>query len=207
MVVHRTTLVAIGTILCTITLYFLLVPEHVPYVHTAFWRSRTVALTTNTILDLKDAQLAALHASDPTLSNASPFRQRLALLDRFMPVPGTPPHPYLGVASRIVVIGLERRTDRRKHMERLRRAMGLEFEWSNAIDLSDPRVSEIRERVRWARQESRKGLESVVPDLNFAWSDEVEKMLEAGVPDEPIGKLVSLCQLLQLLNPKSKIRC
>ncbi|KAG9097532.1 hypothetical protein FRC06_007459 [Ceratobasidium sp. 370] len=72
-------------------------------------------------------------------------------------------------------------------MERLRRAMGLEFEWFDAIDTADPRVFEIRERVRWAREESRKGVEDKVPDLNFAWSEEVEKMLKEGVPDEPIG--------------------
>ncbi|KAG8725001.1 hypothetical protein FRC09_010475, partial [Ceratobasidium sp. 395] len=72
-------------------------------------------------------------------------------------------------------------------MERLRRAMGLEFDWFDAIDTADPRVFEIRERVRWAREESRKGVESVVPDLNFAWSDEVEKMLKESVPDEPVG--------------------
>jgi hypothetical protein len=73
-------------------------------------------------------------------------------------------------------------------MERIRRAMGLNFEWSNAIDLSDPKIAEILERVRWAREESRKGVESAVPELNFAWSDEVEDMLKHGIPDEPIGE-------------------
>ncbi|CAE6441309.1 unnamed protein product [Rhizoctonia solani] len=184
---HRTTSVAIGIILSSITLYFLLGPDNAPHINTTFWRSRTEDLVKNSTLDLTDAQLAAIHASDPTLSNASPYRQRLALLDPVMPAPGTGPHPYLGVASRIVVIGLERRTDRKEHMERIRRAMGLEFEWSGATDLLDPRIAELLERVRWAREESRKGVESLVPDLNFAWSDEVENMLENGVPDDPIG--------------------
>ncbi|CAE6373792.1 unnamed protein product [Rhizoctonia solani] len=184
---QRTTSVAIGIILCTITLYFLLGPEYTPHLNTNFWRSRNNTLAPNNTLDLTNAQLAAIHALDPTLSTASPYRQRLALLDPKMPGPGTGPHPHLGVASRIVVIGLERRTDRRNHMERIRRAMGLNFEWSNAIDLSDPKIAEILERVRWAREESRKGVESAVPELNFAWSDEVEDMLKHGIPDEPIG--------------------
>ncbi|CAE7151322.1 unnamed protein product [Rhizoctonia solani] len=182
---HRTTSVAVGIILCTITLYFILGPDYTPHLNT-LWRSRA-GLVKNGTLDLTDAQLAAIYASDPTLSNASPYRQRLNLLDPAMPPPGTAPHPFLGVASRIVVIGLERRTDRREHMERIRRAMGLDFEWSGAIDLSDPRIAEIRERVRLAREESRKGLESLVPFINFAWSDEVERMLANGVPDEPVG--------------------
>ncbi|CAE6398845.1 unnamed protein product [Rhizoctonia solani] len=183
---HRTTSVAIGVILCTITLYFLLGPDYTPHLNN-FWRSRAGGLVKNSTLDLTDTQLAAIYVSDPTLSNASPYRQRLALLDPAMPAPGTLPHPFLGVASRIVVIGLERRTDRREHMERIRRAMGLEFQWSNAIDLSDPRIAEIMERVRWAREESRKGVESLIPDLSFVWSDEVENMLGRGIPDEPIG--------------------
>ncbi|KAG9122386.1 hypothetical protein FRC07_001270, partial [Ceratobasidium sp. 392] len=180
----RTTPVAIGIILCTLLLYFFLGPEHVPHVSpSAFWRSRlNVPLTTDAVLKLTDTQLSALHASNPVLANASPLRQRLSLLDYNPSVP----HPHLGVASRIIVIGLARRTDRRAHMERLRRAMGLEFDWFDAIDTADPRVFEIRERVRWAREESRKGVENQVPDLNFAWSDEVEKMLKEGVPDEPV---------------------
>ncbi|CAE6528286.1 unnamed protein product [Rhizoctonia solani] len=183
---HRTTSVAIGIILSTISLYFLLGPEYTPHLNT-FWRSRVGGLAKNSTLDLTDAQLASIYDSDPALSNASPYRQRLNLLHPKMPAPGSPPHPHLGVASRIVVIGLERRTDRREHMERLRRAMGLEFEWSNAIDLSDPKIAEILERVRWVREESRKGVESLVPDLNFVWSDEVERMLGTGPPNEPIG--------------------
>ncbi|CAE6518722.1 unnamed protein product [Rhizoctonia solani] len=184
---QRTTSVAIGIILSTITIYFLLGPDYTPHLN-SFWHSREDGLVKNNTLELTDAQLAAIYASDPTLSNASPYRQRLDFLNPVMPGPGTfEPHPHLGVASRIVVIGLERRTDRREHMERIRRAMGLEFDWSNAIDLSDPRIAEILERVRWAREQSRKGVESVVPVLNFAWSDEVENMLGNGIPDEPIG--------------------
>ncbi|KAG8700028.1 hypothetical protein FRC09_006216 [Ceratobasidium sp. 395] len=181
---HRTTPVAIGIILCTLILYFFLGPEHVPH-PSALWHSKSnVPLTTDAVLKLSDTQLLSLHASNPSLANASPLRQRLSTLLDLNP---STPHPHLGVASRIIVIGLARRTDRRAHMERLRRAMGLEFDWFDAIDTADPRVFEIRERVRWAREESRKGVESVVPDLNFAWSDEVEKMLKEGVPDEPVG--------------------
>ncbi|KDN35879.1 hypothetical protein RSAG8_11241, partial [Rhizoctonia solani AG-8 WAC10335] len=77
---HRTTSVAIGIILSTITLYFLLGPEYTPHLNT-FWRPRAGGLVTNSTLDLTDAQLAAIYASDPTLSNASPYRQRLTLLD------------------------------------------------------------------------------------------------------------------------------
>jgi len=184
---HRTTPVALSIIICTLLLYFFLGTDHISHVTPRFWSSRTAVLTPTSVLHLSDKQLSALHASNPALAGSSPLRQRLALLDPVLPSPDAPPHPYLGVASRIVVIGLERRADRRAHMEKLRRAMGLEFEWSNAMDLSDPRIFEIRERVRWARQESRKGVEDLVPDLNFEWSEEVEKMLKDGPPDEPVG--------------------
>ncbi|ELU40039.1 glycosyltransferase family 25 domain-containing protein [Rhizoctonia solani AG-1 IA] len=187
MPIQRTTSVAIGIILCTITVYFLLGPEYTPHLNATFWNSQKGALTTNNTINLTEAQLADIHALNPTLSSASPYRQRLALLHPKMPGQGKAPHPHLGIASKIVVIGLERRVDRREHMERIRRAMGLEFEWSNAIDLSDPRVAEILERVRWAREESRKGLESLIPELNFAWSDEVEEMFKHGIPKDPIG--------------------
>ncbi|KAF8757984.1 hypothetical protein RHS01_03521 [Rhizoctonia solani] len=167
MPIQRTTSVAIGIILCTITVYFLLGPEYTPHLNATFWNSQKGALTTNNTINLTEAQLADIHALNPTLSSASPYRQRLALLHPKMPGQGKAPHPHLGIASKIVVIGLERRVDRREHMERIRRAMGLEFEW--------------------AREESRKGLESLIPELNFAWSDEVEEMFKHGIPKDPIG--------------------
>ncbi|QRV73780.1 glycosyltransferase family 25 protein [Ceratobasidium sp. AG-Ba] len=181
----RTTPIALGITICTILFYFLLGPENVPHVAPGPWRTRNniEPSTTTDILALSDVQLAALSAASPMLANASPLRQRLALLSA-----PKAPHPHLGVASRIIVIGLARRTDRRAHMERVRRAMGLEFDWFDAIDTADPRVAEIHERVRLVRELSRVGVEDVVPDLNFKWSEEVQRMLADGVvPDEPVG--------------------
>lgn len=82
----------------------------------------------------------------------------------------------LGVAQRIYVIGLARRADRRKHMESLIKAMDIDVVWYDAMDLHSKVVTEILERVRWARAQSRIGHEKEVPDpqgLHFTWLPDV----------------------------------
>jgi len=71
------------------------------------------------------------------------------------------PHSQtLGVASRIYVVGLARRQDRRLSMEKLARAMDITLTWHNATDSSTPIITEIFERVRWVREEAPKGHEA-----------------------------------------------
>lgn len=101
------------------------------------------------------------------------YRQQLSSvreLDRL-------PHSRtLGVAQKIYVIGLARRADRRAHMNKLMEAMDLDFVWHDALDLKDQLVTNIIERVRWARAQSRIGHEQEVSDphgLRFEWLPDV----------------------------------
>jgi hypothetical protein len=82
------------------------------------------------------------------------------LLSTVSPLDRVPHSKTLGVASRIYVIGLPRREDRRASMEKLARAMDITLTWHNATDSSSPIATEILERVRWAREEARKGHEA-----------------------------------------------
>jgi len=82
------------------------------------------------------------------------------LLSTINPIDHVPHSKTLGVASRIYVIGLARRVDRRISMEKLARAMDITLTWHNATDSSDPIATEILERVRWAREEAPKGHET-----------------------------------------------
>lgn len=110
------------------------------------------------------------------------YRQQLStvrVLDRL-------PHSRtLGIAQKIYVIGLARRADRRAHMNKLMEAMDLDVVWHDALDLHDGLVTNILERVRWARAQSRIGHEKEVPDpqgLRFAWLPDVGS--DAPVPPQ-----------------------
>ena len=101
------------------------------------------------------------------------YRQQLSTvreLDRL-------PHSRtLGVAQKIYVIGLARRIDRRAHMSQLMEAMDLDVVWYDALDLKDQIVTNILERIRWVRAQSRIGHEKEVTDpqgLHFVWLPDV----------------------------------
>jgi hypothetical protein len=57
----------------------------------------------------------------------------------------------LWVASRIYIVSLPRRIDRRTRMEALFNFMNLDFTWWDATSSQDAIVGEIMERVRWER--------------------------------------------------------
>ncbi|CAE6521977.1 unnamed protein product [Rhizoctonia solani] len=101
------------------------------------------------------------------------YRQQLAAVRDIDRIPHS---RTLGVAQCIYVIGLARRKDRREHMETLIKAMDIQVVWHNALDMHSKIVSEILERVRWVRAQSRIGHESEVPDpqgLRFQWLPDV----------------------------------
>jgi hypothetical protein len=52
-------------------------------------------------------------------------------------------------------------------MERLARAMDITLTWHNATDSSSAIATEILERIRWARQEARRGHEAELPDHEY----------------------------------------
>ncbi|QRV90908.1 glycosyltransferase family 25 protein [Ceratobasidium sp. AG-Ba] len=115
----------------------------------------------------------------PTRQEANPkliddfYRQQLGNVREIDHLPHS---RTLGVAQKIYVIGLARRTDRRAHMDKLMSAMDLEYEYYDALDLHDELVTTILERVRWARAQSRIGHEKEVSDpqgLRFAWLPDV----------------------------------
>jgi GR25 family glycosyltransferase involved in LPS biosynthesis len=57
----------------------------------------------------------------------------------------------LGVASKIIVINLPRRTDRKIRMTAIQKALNLTFDWADATDASEEVVDRIMERVRKER--------------------------------------------------------
>ncbi|KAF8761899.1 hypothetical protein RHS01_01025 [Rhizoctonia solani] len=103
----------------------------------------------------------------------STYRQQLASV---RDIDNAPHSRTLGVAQRVYVIGLPRRKDRRQHMETLIRAMDIDVVWHDALDMHSKLVTDILERVRWVRAQSRIGHESQVPDpqgLVFKWLPDV----------------------------------
>lgn len=97
-------------------------------------------------------------------------------LDAVRDVDRAPHSRTLGVAQRIYAISLPRRVDRRDHMETLAAAMDIGIIWHDALDMHSRLVTQILERVRWARAQSRIGHETDVPDvqgLRFTWSPDV----------------------------------
>ncbi|KAF8707596.1 hypothetical protein RHS03_04228, partial [Rhizoctonia solani] len=103
----------------------------------------------------------------------STYRQQLASV---RDIDNVPHSRTLGVAQRVYVIGLPRRKDRRQHMETLIRAMDIDVVWHDALDMHSKLVTDILERVRWVRAQSRIGHESQVPDpqgLVFKWLPDV----------------------------------
>lgn len=85
----------------------------------------------------------------------------------------------LGVASRIYVVSLLRRADRRKDMKELATSLDLNFTYVDAVDASDLSVATIMDRVRTLRH-----------DLG-AMSDAAARLLELGYRDLP-SKLPAL---------------
>ncbi|KZV77419.1 hypothetical protein PENSPDRAFT_256 [Peniophora sp. CONT] len=102
----------------------------------------------------------------------------------------------LGVASRIYVVSLPRRADRRREMDKLAGSLGLNFTYVDAVDASDLDVATIMDRVRTLRfnlgamaDAAARLLELGYPDLSvklpalFDWPDDLE---DAGM-DTPGG--------------------
>ena len=60
----------------------------------------------------------------------------------------------LGVAKKIYVLSLPRRTDRRQEMDKLRKALGLRWRYISALDMNDQLVGRIMDSVRAIRATS-----------------------------------------------------
>ncbi|KAG5641500.1 hypothetical protein DXG03_005072, partial [Asterophora parasitica] len=71
----------------------------------------------------------------------------------------------LRVASRIYVLSLPTRTDRRKDMEHLRKTLGLRWTYMEAMDASNPMINKILHAVSLSRDSS----SSTSP---FSWPDD-----------------------------------
>lgn len=64
---------------------------------------------------------------------------------------GLDPNATLGVAEKIYVLSLPRRTDRRREMEKLKKALGLRWKYINALDMKTELVEKILDSVRAIR--------------------------------------------------------
>jgi len=108
----------------------------------------------------------------PVADDAAEFRQLLSTVN---PLDRLPHSKTLGVAGSIFVIGLPHRQDRRTVIGNLEKAMDLKFTWHNATYQDAPVVTEILERIRKVREDSRKGHENEIaqPDsFPFTWPDD-----------------------------------
>ncbi|KDQ17567.1 hypothetical protein BOTBODRAFT_29737 [Botryobasidium botryosum FD-172 SS1] len=82
-----------------------------------------------------------------TRSSSSPFHRQPDKL----PSNVSTTTSSLGVASRVFVVSLPRRLDRRQRMLRLGNALGFNFTWVDALEAKHGLVGRIMERVRWQR--------------------------------------------------------
>ncbi|CAE6429323.1 unnamed protein product [Rhizoctonia solani] len=124
-------------------------------------------------LSLDDLFWESAPRANPETNVESTYRQQLASV---RDIDNAPHSRTLGVAQRIYIIGLPRRKDRREHMETLVKAMDIDVVWHDALDMHSKIVTDIFERVRWVRAQSRIGHESQVPDpqgLVFKWLPDV----------------------------------
>ncbi|EPQ61244.1 hypothetical protein GLOTRDRAFT_124971 [Gloeophyllum trabeum ATCC 11539] len=85
----------------------------------------------------------------------------------------------LADSSGIYVISLPRRYDRKRDMERLRRALNLKWSYVDALDADDSAISRIIERVRLERSKSRSYVEDSTevkaPSLEyFHWPEDMD---------------------------------
>ncbi|KAA1468342.1 hypothetical protein DENSPDRAFT_911568 [Dentipellis sp. KUC8613] len=109
----------------------------------------------------------------------------------------------LGVASRIYVVSLPARTDRREQMDRLRASLDLEWTYVDAVDASHPEVFAILRQVRALRAQIASVVLSRSDDPNpladpseqidmehapgFHWPDVLDELVHAPGPLQPSG--------------------
>ncbi|TFY59301.1 hypothetical protein EVG20_g7840 [Dentipellis fragilis] len=109
----------------------------------------------------------------------------------------------LGVASRIYVVSLPARTDRREQMDRLRASLDLEWAYVDAVDASHPEVFAILRQVRALREQIASVVLSRSDDPNplaepseqigmqhapvFHWPDTMDELVQAPGPLQPSG--------------------
>lgn len=128
----------------------------------------------------------------PSYDTSSEFRR---LLNGVNPLDRFPHSKTLGVASRLHMIGLPHREDRRMIMQKLGHAMGrstcfaliyyillklnpsspdITFTWHEATPLDSPILAQIPERIRLAKEEARKGHEKDWPtSYPFSYADDI----------------------------------
>ncbi|KIJ32485.1 hypothetical protein M422DRAFT_213760 [Sphaerobolus stellatus SS14] len=97
-------------------------------------------------------------------------------LSQVRPLDTAPHSKTLGVAGKVYVVSLPKRTDRRGVMQEIADAMDIELTFHDATDMRGPEVRDIMERIRWWRNEHR--VDSSMPKddptpFTFSWADDV----------------------------------
>lgn len=102
----------------------------------------------------------------------------------------------LGVMSRIYVVSLPHRADRRVQMDQLERALGLNWTYVDAIDADDPLIANVMDQVRTLRNNV---VLSAVPSLDelsppaapikptFSWPEDIDSQASSDALLEPAG--------------------
>ncbi|KAJ7287125.1 hypothetical protein C8J57DRAFT_1495598 [Mycena rebaudengoi] len=138
-----------------------------------------LSVTAITLLALYHlGRLGGLRSSD-FLTFSSPlgsalYRERLGSLRSTDNLP----HSRTLGAGVIYVINLAGRTDRRKSMSQLARALDIDLTWHNATHYRDESVMNIMERLRWWRNENRVNAADPRRDpspFNFEWQDDIQQ--------------------------------
>jgi GR25 family glycosyltransferase involved in LPS biosynthesis len=99
--------------------------------------------------------------------------------------PNTARAHTLEVASKIFVISLPHRNDRRQKMEILRKALNLRWTYVDAIESSDERVDLIIDRVREQRHDHGNRTDDLLAP--FRWPDDIDPLAASGEALEPSG--------------------
>ncbi|ETW87735.1 hypothetical protein HETIRDRAFT_240238, partial [Heterobasidion irregulare TC 32-1] len=98
----------------------------------------------------------------------------------------------LGVMSRIYVVSLPHRADRRVQMDQLERALGLNWTYVDAIDADDPLIANVMDQVRTLRNN--------VP--TFSWPENIDSQASSDALLEPAGSDIwTLSALFGPLEP------
>lgn len=144
------------------------------------------------VTSLSTAARSATHSSAVPASTATPdedaeYRSRLAAIRSS----DIQPHSRtLGVADHVYLITLAKRKDRRELMDRIARALDLNFTYFEGTDPHKERIEKIKERVKWQRSrideleaepsdwpipDAESNPEVIFDAFPFQWSFDVEK--------------------------------
>ncbi|TFY77271.1 hypothetical protein EWM64_g6742 [Hericium alpestre] len=146
---------------------------------------------------LENAARGTISNSSGTLSSSvSPLTPSATAAPHDSPENAENTSSALGIASRVYVISLPERTDRRQQMDYLGAALGLEWSYIDAFNSSNPAITAISRQVRLLRQNVASASRSAaspgvaydgVHTPVFHWPDDIAVLAREHGPLVPAG--------------------